>query len=243
MRWILALGCALTVSGLARAEVDTMTFDAEGLSELDLRNDMGNVTIGVSDSGEATVASNQAESDDDCFLFIEQTDSTLSVEVMHEPGSRSQESCREVDFDITLPREVALNLKSGSGQVKVSGTKGPITYEAGSGHLSFDAEITALDGKSGSGTIDVIGLTAGGAIRLGSGQITLTYRQPPSPGSLDINLGSGNIAVTMPAGSQVNTTFKTGSGRLTSEIGANPDACFSINAVAGSGNMTIKNSD
>lgn len=240
MRWILMLGCALTVSSLAHAEPFSMTFDAEDLTELDLRNSAGNVTIGVSESGVATVVATESEANNGCVLTMESDGSTLLVEAKPDTEFFPEATCRAVDFDITLPREIALDLQNGTGRIKVTGTSGPIGYQTGSGHVTFDGEITTLNGKSGSGTIEVFGLIGGGAVELGSGKIDLTYRQRPCQGRLDIKLGSGDIDVSLPAGSEVHTNFSTGSGSLTDEIGEVPDAAFAIKAVAGSGNLTIK---
>lgn len=137
-----------------------------------------------------------------------------------------------IDYDIDVPATVALNLKSGSGDLTIdsgarylsatcgSGTiraneiKGPTDLATGSGDIQLDTESSAeIKLRSGSGSIRVRGLASALAARTGSGDIT------------------GDIHLTGPA------TLSSGSGSVKLHLG--PDAHFNLEASTGSGDIRI----
>ena len=208
-----------------------------GTKQLNLRNGSGSINVSTSDSAKMTVRANKVHVGPSCVLAIEKTGSTLVVEAKNKNSGRC-----EVHFNISLPREVSIDLKSGSGSVQVQGTKGPISYRTGSGNVDLDGEINRLEGRSGSGSINVKGLTGGADLQAGSGNISIVYPKKPENGELHLKMGSGNTIVFLPAHTKVKTSFKAGSGQLLNELGDTHDAKFTISVKTGSGNLAIKKS-
>ena len=138
-----------------------------------------------------------------------------------------------IDYDVTVPADAALNLRSGSGDVEVSnvgrfvsagsgsgnvrvrGTHGPLDLESGSGDLQVDdAAAGDVKAKTGSGNIRINGFSGGLTARTGSGDIEAFGRLQ---GGGMIAAGSGDVRL-----------------RLT------PDSHFTVEAATGSGDIRVK---
>jgi hypothetical protein len=232
-------GALVAGAGVAHGETVTKTFPAADLSELDLSNGSGRIVVDGADVAEATVIADKIDFGDDCDLSIGKVGTRLVVDTHSTARFFGRAKC-QVDFRVTVPRATALDLKSGSGGIKITGSKGVVAFKSGSGQVDVDGEILSLDGKSGSGGVRINGLTGDGEVKTGSGDITVTYKRRPPRGRLELKSGSGDATVYLPAGSHVRTSFMAGSGALTNELGDTPDAPFSIAAKAGSGNLAVK---
>ena len=137
-----------------------------------------------------------------------------------------------IDYDVTAPASVALNLHSGSGDVTIDhagrylsassgsgdirahGINGPAELSTGSGDIALD-ELGAGDikAKTGSGSINIHGLNGGVTARSGSGDIE-------ADGHLT---GAANLA--------------SGSGSI--KLHLTPDAHFDLEAITGSGDINV----
>ena len=236
MRLLLLAAACVLMPVLAHA-AETKTFEGTGLKALVLQNSAGRVRIDGTDEGTAVVTARKIVFGDRCRLTMERSGSRLEV-VVEKIGFASG-SCR-VDFDIRLPRAISLDLRSGSGDMDVRGTRGAVEFKLGSGNIEVDADIRRLDGKTGSGDVTVSGLTGDAEVKTGSGKVTLAYTKVPAQGRLDVTTGSGDINLYLPEGTPIRTKFKTGSGEVFNELGDSLDAGFRIDATAGSGGLTIR---
>jgi hypothetical protein len=176
-----------------------------------------------------------------------------------------------IDYDVTVPADAALNLHSGSGDVeannvgrfvsaasgsgnvRVRGTHGPLDLESGSGDLQIDdasaGDVKAKTGsgnirvngfnggfmaKTGSGDIDASGhLQGGGTISAGSGDVRL-HLTPDSRFTLEGATGSGDIRVKMPGVVAANTD--TSRHHVTTEVNGGGPA---LQIRTGSGDIEI----
>ena len=232
---LLAAACVLMPVFAHGAE--TRTFEGMGLTGLILQNTSGRVRIDGTDEGRAVVTARKITFGDHCRLTMERSGSRLEV-VVEKIGFASG-SCK-VDFDIRVPRAVSLDLRSGSGDIALRGTRGAVEFKLGSGDFEADADIQRLDGKTGSGDVDVDGLNGDAEVKTGSGKVTLAYGEVPAKGRLDVKTGSGDITLYLPEGTPIRTKFRSGSGEFFNEIGDSQDAGFRITAKAGSGDLTIR---
>lgn len=235
MKTLIVAMIALGLSGLANAE--SKEFDLGGISEVEVNNGSGDISITAVNSGKATVTATKKQFGEHCKLTIEKKGKTLFVGV--EKTGVFKDEC-EVDFDITAPKAAMLDLDSGSGDIKVKGTSGDLNFNIGSGDIDVDAEVKKLDGKTGSGDVSIKGLTTGGNLKTGSGEINLVYDVAPALGELDIKTGSGGAEIVFPKNATIRASFMAGSGLLINELGDTPDSKFKISMKAGSGNLHIK---
>jgi DUF4097 and DUF4098 domain-containing protein YvlB len=135
-----------------------------------------------------------------------------------------------IDYDITAPSAVALNLRSGSGDVttdhlgrylsatsgsgnvRAHGVSGPAELASGSGDLEID-ELAAGDikAKTGSGNIHIRGLNGGLNARAGSGDITADGHLTSAA---SLSSGSGNVKLHLGPDAHFNLEASTGSGDI-----------------------------
>lgn len=229
----------LSVSCIALAAMtETTTFDVSKIKSLDITNMSGEVEVKATQSTKAKVKTEKIEFSKNCILKTELKNSTLEIKVERASGFKKG-NCR-VDFDIAVPAKVAVNVKSGSGDIEVKGTQGKIDAKIGSGEIDIEARVEELEANTGSGDIEVKGLIGNANIQAGSGDVKLTYQQCPSDGTVDIRTGSGDVLLKLPSSSVVSTSLKTGSGRVTNEFGDSDKAKLKVSMRTGSGNISIK---
>ena len=136
-----------------------------------------------------------------------------------------------IDYDITAPAAVALNLRSGSGDIRTAGVGRFLSASTGSGNIHAVGSHGESHVSSGSGDITVE--TDGGSTeaKTGSGNIHIKGFN----GALTARSGSGDIEasgrLTGPA------RISSGSGNVTLHL--TPDAHFDLEATTGSGNMNV----
>ncbi len=230
-------GCLFT--SVALGSTESQEFVATGLKALHLKNSSGNVKISTSSSnGKAYVEIEKVKFEKNCTLKMDKTDDALTVEV-DKVGLFSNNDCK-IHFNIKVPKEVALHLKMGSGDLNVKGTKGTIDFILGSGDAKIDAEIQSLDATTGSGSIEAMGIYGNANIKSGSGNVRLLYKTAPPQALVNIMTGSGDATIYLPSTTQISTDFKAGSGQLSNELTNSTDAPFKILMKAGSGSLQIK---
>ncbi|QBD79902.1 hypothetical protein EPA93_29550 [Ktedonosporobacter rubrisoli] len=162
---------------------------------------------------------------------------------------RSQDSSgllgvRYIDFDITVPTALDMDLEVGSGNIDISNLKGNLAIKTGSGNLQARA-INGQDAfSSGSGNIVVEQGQVSGRTMLksGSGNIRLDAALDPS-GSYELSTGSGNITLALPANSSFHLNASTDSGNLnnafgSTDVGQGTRAALSVDS--GSGNIILQ---
>jgi hypothetical protein len=135
-----------------------------------------------------------------------------------------------IDYDISAPVAVALNVHSGSGDVAIDhagrylsaasgsgnvvahGIHGPAELGTGSGDIELQEEGQGdVKAKTGSGNIKVHGLNGGLTARSGSGDIEADGRLV---GPANLSSGSGNIKLHLTPDARFNIEASTGSGDI-----------------------------
>jgi len=135
-----------------------------------------------------------------------------------------------IDYEITAPAAVALNLHSGSGDietdhlgryisatsgsgnVRARGISGPAELQTGSGDIEL-GELAAGDVKArtGSGNVHIHGLNGGLIARSGSGDIDADGHLN---GAATLESGSGNVKLHLGNDAHFNLEASTGSGDI-----------------------------
>jgi len=234
----MAIVTFLFLSVLASAESrEVREFDAAKITAVEVKNSSGDIEVLPVTTGKARVVANKVEFGEYCRFKTEQKGSTLFVEV--EKKGMFQDDC-DVDLELSVAKGTNLNVRLGSGDLKVRGLSGDLGFQVGSGSVDVEAPIKRLDGKTGSGDMFVKGLTSGGTLRTGSGKINIEYLVAPALGELNMATGSGNAEVIFPKAAKVQTTFAAGSGELINELGDSPESKFKVSMRAGSGDLHIK---
>ena len=137
-----------------------------------------------------------------------------------------------IDYEITAPSAVALNLHSGSGDVTTEGLGRYISASSGSGNVRAHGVSGPAELQSGSGDIELAELSAGDVkARTGSGNVHIHGLN----GGLIARSGSGDIdADGHLSGS---ASLESGSGKVELHLGS--DAHFNLEASTGSGDIHV----
>jgi hypothetical protein len=126
-----------------------------------------------------------------------------------------------VDYDVTAPAGVALNLKSGSGDIETNRLGRYLTASSGSGNIHAQGLHGAAELSTGSGEIELTE-EAAGDIKAKSGSTART--------------GSGDIEADGHLNGPAN--LSTGSGNIRMHLG--PDVHFTLEASTGSGDIRVR---
>jgi Putative adhesin len=137
-----------------------------------------------------------------------------------------------IDYEITTPHAVALNLRSGSGDVLVDNVGRSLKGETGSGSIRAHGIAGPSDIHTGSGDIELQQQAAGEVhASTGSGSIRINGLA----GALTARTGSGDIEAN---GNLVGPSkLQTGSGSIHAHIAR--DAHFNVDASTGSGSIHV----
>jgi hypothetical protein len=112
-----------------------------------------------------------------------------------------------------------LDVDTGSGSVDLSRVRGgPLSVETGSGDITAtDLESTGLTVETGSGDIRLTGVAAPElSLEAGSGGITAELRRDVA--SLEVQTGSGDIAIRAPASLGATVEIETSSGDIDTDF-------------------------
>jgi DUF4097 and DUF4098 domain-containing protein YvlB len=150
-----------------------------------------------------------------------------------ETNDRSLLNNISIDYDISVPSSVALNLHSGSGDVEITNVGRYLSAATGSGNVRAHGIHGPSELQTGSGDIELQQDVAGDVkAKTGSG----TIRIHEFNGGLNLRTGSGDIEAN---GHLTNgSTLMTGSGSV--RLHLDSDAHFNLQAATGSGDIRVK---
>jgi hypothetical protein len=176
------------------------TVSLRGGSRLELSSMEGDITVQAWNRSAIRV---EADHDDDTRIEIDQGGRTIAVK------ARARHGPAEVSWRLTVPTEMALDLSSQSGDVRVSGTRGEvsvstvegnISVQGGSGYVALesvegDIELFSTTGRISASTVDgeITIRAASGDLRASAvdGNVNL---EDIDSSSLEANTVDGNIS-------------------------------------------------
>ncbi len=226
---LLSIISFITINSNAEVTVEKSEFSSEGLEQLAIKNMSGNVKISTIENGNAIVTAKKIKFNKNCEMKVLKEANQLKIEV-EQKGWFNFSDCK-VDFDIAIPAQMALKLKSGSGDLSVNGVEGDIEFDLGSGDIELVSTSDNVNGntgsgqvklsgqignskvKTGSGDIEISGLENNANLRTGSGDIDLKFNKAPETGMIDVKTGSGDIdMIFAQKPTLANIDIMTGSG-------------------------------
>jgi hypothetical protein len=228
------------------------TFTVDGMPRLRVQNVSGETAIRVGESGQVRVVARKrvkGGSADRAKRLLENVEVRIEQrgnDIFVEPHLYEQERTWldlfrgkrfRVDFEITVPRETAVNAQTVSGDLDLNGTRGPARLESVSGDVNIenvqgpmriksvsgDVQVTdyvgSLEGSSVSGDVDIRGRVHSSELHTVSGDISIDLE--PEAGGRETRLKtiSGDVEVGLLTSSCV-CDFHTASGDLDCEIPA-----------------------
>ena len=160
---------------------------------------------------------------------IQQSGNTVRV---GEPRDRDLFNNISIDYDISAPASVALNLRSGSGDVEVDHVGRFLAASSGSGSVRAHGIHGPADMHSGSGDIELQQDAAGSVkAQTGSGSVHIDGLN----GELTARTGSGTIE----ANGHITGAARLSTGSGSVRLNLTPDAHFELEASTGSGSIRV----
>lgn len=140
-----------------------------------------------------------------------------------------------VYFNVTVPEQYNLDVRTGGGRIIVGDIKGQVTVKTSGGGIklgNIKGEVNARTSGGGIDVKDVTGnasvKTSGGGIRIGSVKGNLEARTSGGPiiaeltrqvdGPVELRTSGGGIRLTIPADFKANLDASTSGGRVYSDI-------------------------
>lgn len=136
---------------------------------------------------------------------IQQTGNSIRVGYITDPELRRNVS---IDYQIVVPQASSVMSRSGSGDQKIDGIKGPLQARSGSGDMHISSIGSRVEAHTGSGDLQMSQIGGDVLARAGSGNI----QGDGVAGAFDAETGSGDVTLRQTAPGEVRV--RTGSGQL-----------------------------
>jgi DUF4097 and DUF4098 domain-containing protein YvlB len=189
-----------------------LSLDKRSVSQLKIDAGAGFLVVkGRSSSDTIEVTADLLTQDDQYELRLDKNSDTAVLIANANTSTFSSwfgDDSPKIDLTVLIPDGIALFIKDGSGNIKVSQIDSDVIINDGSGSLSVTQVSGSLDIEDGSGSIKISDITGPIKVNDGSGSITISNTQS----DVDIEDNSGSIRVENVAG---KVDIDDGSGSLT----------------------------
>ena len=137
---------------------------------------------------------------DDIKLEITQSGNVIDIDANHRVVERRNDNVVETDFDIQVPNQVRLDLKTFSAPVTVNGVAGDLAVDG----FSSEVRLTDVAGPM--------------RVKTFSGSVNLQARNWADGDDLNVNTFSGDITLRLPDNARGSITFDSFSGSFNSDL-------------------------
>jgi DUF4097 and DUF4098 domain-containing protein YvlB len=233
---IIALnGCVFNVERITQQKTGQASSVGLTKAAIDLSDHSGDVTVsGTSDSivkATTTVSEMALEGEtgsaiDELSVSVATAGTTGSIVYSYPAGNDKWELLRIEGLSVACYSGLEVSAKTSSGNVNLTGIRGPVSLETTSGNITAD-------------------VVAGCDISVTSGNVEVTLQPDSSFGTASIKTTSGNIKVYVPLGFKADLELKVKSGNIHTPgedhshlNGGN--AAATISCTATSGNIRIE---
>jgi hypothetical protein len=145
--------------------------------------------------------------------------------------------CR-VDFRLTVPAGVSIDLDSSNGDLVVEGITGGVVLHTSNGDVDLDRLSGEVDAETSNGSIIGRSLTSPSVhADTSNGRITLIFDEPPDRVVADTS--NGNIDIEVPA-MPYRIDADTSNGDIDLDVVSDPDAARTIDARSSNGDIEIR---
>ena len=141
-----------------------------------------------------------------------------------------------VDFTVTVPASAAVDLKSVSGDVKISNVDGPARVESVSGNVTASAVPKVEVAKSVSGDVTLTGASANGDLTASSVSGNVNAKGVKAR-SLDLGTVSGDVSVTDASCERLNARSVSGNLEFSGALARG--GRYDVNSHSGTVRLTL----
>ncbi len=194
-------------AGFTSTQTETRHFTVTTAPTVVINNDTGNLRVRAGSTGSdvAIQASKHAwfggNFNDVQVSYNQSSDANTITVNVNRSTSFTFFNSPSVDFEVTVPANTALQLKTNTGSIDVSGVSGQMTLGSNTG------SVTMRDGA----------LTSDSTLRSNTGSITFNGSIGKT-GSYQFMTNTGSVNVTLPASSVFHVDATTDTGSITSDF-------------------------
>jgi DUF4097 and DUF4098 domain-containing protein YvlB len=143
----------------------------------------------------------------------------------------------EVDFRITIPSGLEIDLETSNGDIVVQGVSGPINADTSNGSIELDGVSGEVSADTSNGSIIGRGLLSTVVdVDTSNGRIVLVFDAAPE--RVVAETSNGSIEIQVPEG-PYRVDANTDNGDLDLNLAVDPDAERSITAESSNGDIDI----
>ncbi|NJC96171.1 MAG: hypothetical protein C3F07_11370 [Anaerolineales bacterium] len=237
-------------------ESKTLEVDTSKPVTLKVTDDAGEVTITGADVDAVQVKvvktafdSTQARADEEVKTIqysIDQADNTITLNYKINDSMNFSNKINTVDFIITVPNDVKVDVKGNIGEVNISNTRGDIVVKNDFGNITVTNIDGALSLGTNSGSLNISSVQAGsGDIEIFSGFGSATIEQV-SGGNITIGSDSGTLELkNVRAAKEMKLSTKFGNIKFATGTAGSLDAetssgSVTLTSITVKGDLTIK---
>jgi DUF4097 and DUF4098 domain-containing protein YvlB len=137
---------------------------------------------------------------DDIKLEITQSGNIIDIDANHRVVERRNDNVVETDFDIQVPSQVKLDLRTFSAPITVVNVAGDLVVEG----FSSDIQLTDVSGPK--------------KVKTFSGGVTVQAKNWADGDDMNVNTFSGDVTLRLPDNARGNLTFDSFSGNFNSDL-------------------------
>jgi hypothetical protein len=193
---------ALAPSALAQSRIEK-SLKLEPGGRFVLESDEGNVTVmGTSSPGARVVITSNRGDLESLFHFSFEGDAKLGRVTARREHQPSGERGVSIDFEVQVPAQTQLEIKTGDGNIEASGTRSDADLNTSDGNLEVSGLAGKLTAHTADGNINLREITGSIQLRTSDGNIQANSIE----GALDARTADGWIRLEKVTGDVVATT-------------------------------------
>ena len=230
--WILALLLSLAGSVRAGSRIEkNLKLEPGGTLYLDTSG--GDVEVrGVSGTGaHVVITTNLGDLEDSFDLRFDEQPHAVRITAHRRSGASFWRSHFTLKFDIQVPRQTSLELKTGGGDVSTTELEGTLRLKTSGGDVGVDDVRGNLDAETSGGDMSVRQLSGDLMLHTSGGDI----RAEDISGRVDIHSSGGDIDVSLTRGNAHGGDVETSGGEV--HVAVDPAVNLDVEASAGGGDI------
>ncbi len=248
-RLLISLFLVFTGSLALADNVIKKSFDMNSGGLLVLKTDTGSISVDTHDDNQVSVEVEIDGLDDNEFEVSFAQDKDRLMVTGDKLSSSWGWGNQRVHFDIRVPKNFNLDLRTAGGSISVSDLTGQVEVATSGGSLNFGNIVGPVNGRTSGGSITVDGVegdievkTSGGSLNLGDIKGDLKART--SGGSINLGTVSGSADVATSGGSirikEISGELEASTSGGSIEVTLSDSLKSSVDLSTSGGNITVR---
>jgi DUF4097 and DUF4098 domain-containing protein YvlB len=254
IRVVMAVSMLCLVASLpARADEWSKTYNLTGRPELRVETSDANIRVTTWDQStiEAKVITTRYKIGEGGIRVEErQNGNTVEIEVRYPHHNFNVEwGQHRVDVIIQMPREGAVNLRTGDGKIEVASLKGEMDMHTGDGSVNLDGVDGKLHASTGDGHIQANGRFDELDLKTGDGHVDVRATGGSTlANSWRLETGDGSVSLEVPHDLAADVDLHTSDGHIDLDMPVTAEGKLRQNEIHGKINgggslLTIRTGD